>query len=432
MYKAIVCKLKNVRPHSNADKIQLATVYSNQIIISLDNKEDQLGIFFPTDGQLSNEFCEANNLIGYTDENGERKGGYFDHKRRVRAQNFRGEKSEGFWMPISCLEFTKYNLSKLKDGDQFDELNGIKICEKYITKASRQQGLGNKKGDKRFKKTKEFYPTFKEHKDTEQLDYNIRRIPRGSLITITNKLHGTSGRSSYAKVLNKDSFWRRFVNRFIPIYKSYEWKYVYGSRRVIFDKDERKGKRDFYKTTDFREDHHNKFIGQLRKGETIYYEIVGWASNDKLIMGSVDCTKVKDKAFVKEFGKTMTFNYGCPQGTSDIYVYRISTTNEDGYTVDYSWEAVKTRCAELGVKHVSESIDPFIYDGDQECLMDLVECLIDKKDLVDPTQVLEGVVVRYEKGTDFCALKKKNYYFKVLEGIIKEDDTMIDMEESQG
>lgn len=432
MYKAIICELRHVRPHSNADKIQLATVYSNQIIISLNNEQGQLGIFFPTDGQLSEEFCEANDLIGYTDENGERKGGYFDHKRRVRAQNFRGEKSEGFWMPISCLEFTKYNLSKLKDGDQLDELNGIKICEKYITKASRQQGSGNKKGDKRFKKTKEFYPTFKEHSDTEQLDYNIRRIPAGSLITITDKLHGTSARSSYAKVLNKDSFWRRFVNRFIPIYKSYEWKYVYGSRRVIFDKDERKGTRDYYKTTDFREDHHNKFVNQLKKGETIYYEIVGWASNDKLIMGSVDCTKVKDKAFVKKYGKTMAFTYGCPQGTSNIYIYRISSTNEDGETIDYSWQAVKTRCAELGVQHVPESIDQFIYDGDQDNLMELVENLIDKEDTVDPTQVLEGVVVRYENGIYFNALKKKNYHFKVLEGIIKEDDTIIDIEESQG
>ena len=36
-YKAIVTKLTNVRPHSNADKVQLATCHGNQVVIGLNH-----------------------------------------------------------------------------------------------------------------------------------------------------------------------------------------------------------------------------------------------------------------------------------------------------------------------------------------------------------------------------------------------------------
>ena len=62
MYKGIVTRLKNVRPHSNADKVQLATCHGNQVVVGLDSLEDHWGVYFPCDGQLSHEFCHANNL----------------------------------------------------------------------------------------------------------------------------------------------------------------------------------------------------------------------------------------------------------------------------------------------------------------------------------------------------------------------------------
>ena len=53
MYKGIVTRLKNVRPHSNADKVQLATCHGNQVVVGLDSLEDHWGVYFPCDGQLS-------------------------------------------------------------------------------------------------------------------------------------------------------------------------------------------------------------------------------------------------------------------------------------------------------------------------------------------------------------------------------------------
>lgn len=61
----------------------------------MDYTDNQVGVYFPTDGQLSKEFAEANNLLRKLDENGHTipGGGYMDpSKRNVRAINLRGEK----------------------------------------------------------------------------------------------------------------------------------------------------------------------------------------------------------------------------------------------------------------------------------------------------------------------------------------------------
>ena len=36
------------------------------------------------------------------------------------------------------------------------------------------------------------------------------------------------------------------------------------------------------------------------------------------------------KSFIKQYGNETTFSYGCEPGQSDMYVYRMTMTNEDG------------------------------------------------------------------------------------------------------
>src|SRR5688572_8565759 len=90
MYEAIVARVKT-RPHPNADRVQLGDVLGYQVVVCLDTQDGELGVFFPVDGQLSHEFCLANRLYVKHPDTGEPMGGYFDAKRRVRAQRFRGE-----------------------------------------------------------------------------------------------------------------------------------------------------------------------------------------------------------------------------------------------------------------------------------------------------------------------------------------------------
>ena len=71
-YKAYVTELKNVRKHPNADRLLLGDCFGNTVCVNLDYVEGQLGVYFPTDGQLSVEFADANNLglggaIGFTE-----------------------------------------------------------------------------------------------------------------------------------------------------------------------------------------------------------------------------------------------------------------------------------------------------------------------------------------------------------------------------
>ena len=126
-YYAIVTKLKDVRSHSNADRLQLATVFGNTICVDLTYKEDQIGVYFPTGGQLSVAFAEANNLLRKKDAEGNNIGGYMDpDKRNVTAIKLRGEKSDGLFLPLSCLE-SFGNISTLKVGDRIDLFNGTEI-----------------------------------------------------------------------------------------------------------------------------------------------------------------------------------------------------------------------------------------------------------------------------------------------------------------
>ena len=62
-YKAVVCKINEIRKHPNADRLQIATVAGGyEVIVDLDTKLEDLGVYFDTDGQLSDEFCKANDL----------------------------------------------------------------------------------------------------------------------------------------------------------------------------------------------------------------------------------------------------------------------------------------------------------------------------------------------------------------------------------
>ena len=132
MYNAYVTRIKNVRPHPNADRLQLGDCFGNTVCVDLSYAEGQTGVYFPTDGQLSVEFAEANNLLRKKDDTGNNCGGYMDpSKRNVTAIRLRGEKSDGIFLPLTCLE-SFGDISALREGDVIDTFNGHEICCKYI------------------------------------------------------------------------------------------------------------------------------------------------------------------------------------------------------------------------------------------------------------------------------------------------------------
>lgn len=385
-------------------------------------KEGDIGIYFPTDGKLGQEYAEANNLVRKKDENGNNIGGYLDpDKRNIKAIKLRGEKSDGLFMPLYSLS-PFCNIDELSIGDRITIINGTVICEKYIPRGNRKGtgANGNKKTKK--KKVVEF-PLFQEHIDTEQLDYNLGEFKKNDTCYITLKMHGTSQRTGLLPREDNKNIITRLKNKYLKT----KYDTVTGTRRVVIDSFNKDT--GFYGTDKFREQWHNFFKERLHKGEEVYYEVVGYVNETTPIMPDGDNKKVQDKEFTKQYGDKTRFSYGCDEGFCKAYVYRMTMTNEDGHIVEYPWEVVKHRCEEMGIPHVPE-LDKFLYTTEDN-LMKRVDKHLDITDPIGKTHIAEGVVVRIDNKPKFKAFKKKGFYFKVLEGIIKDTAEVPDMEEEQ-
>ena len=441
-YVAYITKLKNLRPHPNADRLQLAEAFGNTICVGLEYTSDMLVVYFPTDGQLSEKFCEVNNLVRKKGPNGENIGGYMDpEKRNVTTIRLRGEKSDGLALPLSCLDYCYPDVKggaamMLNEGDTIDIINGNEICRKYIPMRKVNENV-RAYGNYVRKKKAPIAPLFVEHADTEQLAYNLDAFKPGDHIEISLKMHGTSQRTGYLPVLK--GYKRSLMDRILrhegtPIY---DWGYVTGTRRVVLDNFDG----GFYGSNKFREDHAKKFEGKLWKGETAYYEVVGYMSPDTPIMSVGDNGRLNDKEFVKQYGKTTTFSYGCEPGESEVYVYRMTMTNEDGDVVEYTPEFMRYRCEQMAIKavpvfwsgiipeHPASKDDPTISAG--EWVRNKAELFYDGPDPIGRTHVREGVVVRIINQPKFSAYKHKNFSFKCIEGIVKASAMAPDIEEAQ-
>lgn len=431
-YSGMVTKIK-VRPHPNADKLAIAQCGPYQVIVSKDTPDLSLGIFFAVDGQLSEEFAKQHDLISrkeiQQDPNDPSKtievrmGGYFSENRKVRCQKLRGEKSEGFWMPISCLEYTGVDISSLKDGDEITSVNGKLICQKYFTPAT-LKAIGNR-NTKPVKQNK----YFAKHFETGQFKREAKCIPTGAILYVTAKLHGTSARFGYVKdsVDIPLNFVKRMLNKIYPFFQTTteEYKYYNGSRNVVLEKNN--GADGYYGNDGFRFKITDPLKGLLNKGEVIYGEIVGFTSGGSPIMGSLP---VKDKEQQKIFGKTMTFSYGMESPNCDFYVYRITNVNEDGIAVDLSHQQIAKRCEQLGIKMVPIMLPPFVYDGDIGKLKEKLDVLLEKPSIVDPRHVEEGVCVRWDEYPNCRILKHKSFTFLGLEDEQKSKDDYVDQEEA--
>lgn len=405
-----VVEIKELRKHSNADRLQVATIFGNSVIVDMNTHVGDTGVYFPVDMQLSEEFCRVNDLVRRKDENGNIAGGYLDPgKRNIRAMKLRGEISDGLYLPITCLaEFTK--VSDLVIGDTIDVVNGHEICRKYIPRTNKINL--NKQNDFTKKKRQEnIAPTFFPHVETEQLAYHLDDFKNGDVIQLTLKMHGSSGRTGYLPLLQQQNLWDKILHRHRQTYG-----YITGSRRVVFDDGIRGG---FYEQSDFRKLAAAQFEGKLRKGETVYYEIVGYtAKNGVPIMASGAVPKENQK----QYGSTMEFSYGCDRTVNycDVYVYRMTMVNEEGDTVEYSPAEIRHRCEQIGVKAVFE-FETFVIPygvNPGEFVLREVEKYYDGPDPIGKIHVREGVVVRNLSRDSFVVYKHKNYLFKAISGII--------------
>lgn len=417
-YAATVVELKNTVDLENCDNIQATHIFGNQVIVSKDAKVGDVGIFFPAETQLSNEYASNNNLYRHSDLNVNKdEKGYIEDNRRIKTAKFRGHQSCGLFMPLDSLSFC-CNPSELKIGDTFDKLDETVICNKYVVKRKSSGGMSNKKG-KTPKISKLIDGQFRLHEDTSQLGKNLHHFSPDDYISVTYKMHGTS--VVISKVLCKkklkitDKIFKKVGVNIVDT----EYDNIYSSRRVVKN-DDINTKRHFY-SEDIWKLANDQIKDFLLYGMTIYAEIVGYIPNggDAIQKG---------------------YDYGCGTGQYDIYVYRITYTNIDGHIFEFSHRQMKQWCDERGIKIVPELYYGLAkdiisnYNNDLDFRDNFYESLktlyLEKDCFICRNKVpAEGVVVRKDVN-HFLAFKLKSFKFLLRE--TKElDKGTVDIEEDQ-
>ena len=170
-----------------------------------------------------------------------------------------------------------------------------------------------------------------------------RKVPTfihpDDLISITSKIHGTSGISAYV-LCKRPKKWYEIFKKEDPVI----YDYLYSSRSVI-------------KNADYNPKHSGGFYGVdvwkyadeyvrpfLQKGMTLYYEIVGFLPNGGYIQKNYDygCISPKNEQDYK------------PEINFKVRIYRITLTNVDGQVHEFSAREVQQWCKTNGLIPVEE------------------------------------------------------------------------------
>jgi hypothetical protein len=425
-HKAIVAQVASVEEIPGADKIQIGYVLGERVVISKDIPVGYVGVLFPADLQLSEEFCYENNLFRKAEKNKDTtKTGFFEETRRVRAQPFLKVRSEAYFTSLDSLDYTGFKCVH-GVGTQFDEMNGHKVCQKYVSKET-----AIAKGNKATKAAKKNYaPFFDKHVDTEQFKHNIHRINVGDVLFFHSKKHGTSQRVGHLPVLKELPKWKQMVNKLLrtDVFKEkLEYDFVVGTRNVVL-KDGDENKIGFHGSEQYRYDILNQLKPHLEKGMTLFLEVVGFV-NGKPIMPRHSMRGLKNKEYEKKYGDTITYSYGCKEHEFKYHIYRITKMVVDDTHKEFSQRELEKWCSDRGLPYTLEVHPAVVYDGDKEELAALVEQITERpevltEDYSDPTSISEGVIVRVENGKNIPDFyKSKSFAFKVLEGICPDVDT---------
>lgn len=327
-YSAVVVKIRNIINLENCDNVVGTTLLGFQAIVGKDTEKGSLGIVFPAETQLSDQFCAENNLFRHSEQNKNKEvKGYIEDNRRIRAVKFRGHRSSALFMPLESLSYLGIDVSEFNEGDEFDEIGGVQICKKYEVprKASNFQQL-----PKKISRVDQVH--LPEHYDTSNYFKNDRNILPNIEIVVTQKLHGTSIRIANTYVKRKKSLVDRIATLFGAKIQEYEYDYVFGSKKVI--KDINNPNQNHYYDTDLWTQEGKKLQGLIPEGFILYGELIGWTDTSAPIQSG--------------------YTYNLPVGTCELYIYRVAFVNQSGMIVDLTWEQLKEFCTQRGLKYVPE------------------------------------------------------------------------------
>lgn len=330
-YAAVVVSIKSITQLEGCDNVVGTPLFGFQAIVGKQTQVGDVGLFFPAETQLSEEYARFNNLFRHgslNDDEGAK--GYLEDNRRIKAMKFRGHRSDCLFMPLSSLKYIKkFDPAELKEGDVFDKIDDHEICKKYLVKVPKSHAQLQKNKLKFVRVDKKFMP---DHFDTSQWWRNEHVIPDKEQVIVTQKIHGTSIRIGHTIVLHKPKLREKIAKKLGVRVQEHGYDYVFGSRRVI--KDINNPNQNHFYSTDIFTEEGKKLEGMIPEGYILYGELIGWTPDGAPIQKN--------------------YTYNVPEKTCDLYIYRIATINPQGRMTDLSWKQIKEFCTDMGLKHVPE------------------------------------------------------------------------------
>lgn len=346
-FKVPYTKILDIQPHSNADRLALATVYGFQVIVQKDRyKIGDPVVYIPVDSILPKNientlFPEGSKIVL--------------HKSRVRQVRIRKLASQGMLVdPKDLSNFINFDYVNLED-----DLSAILGISKYDPPVvGPSVTLGGPKN--RNKKTDN--PNFHKYNGLNNVKWFPDFFKDGESVCIQEKCHGTNARAAIMPYV-ANTLWKK-IKRFLGLVSEYE--NCYGSNNVeISSTSGYKGfyGQDIYGLVFAKLDVFNK----IKPGEAIYGEIIGP-------------------------GIQKGYDYGLNEHR--FVLFDVKVLQADGKQKWLSPKEVRDFAADRGL-----DIVPVLYEGPYN--KEFTYTLTRGKSQYDPnTKVREGIVIKSQDNYD--------------------------------
>lgn len=312
-YRVPYTKILDIKPHNNAEKLEIATVYGWQVIVrkGIYKPGDQI-VYVPIDSVLTPELEKK--IFG---EDSKVK----LHKHRVRQIRLRGLASQGM-----CID--PKDLSDIVNFDYVDletDLSSVLNIQKYEPPTI---GPSQTVGKDRQRNKKEDNPFFRKFNGVNNIKWFPDLFKETDEVIIQYKVHGTHVRFAKAPFV-ATTFWRK-LQKFFGL--APKFANLYGSNNVEISK--MMSFKGFYQDNIYGRclEKYNVF-NKIKDGEFVHGEIYG----DGIQKG---------------------YSYGCSSGEHKLIIFDVRVLLEDGKQKWLNPEEVEAYAKERGFDFV-----PVLYRG---------------------------------------------------------------------
>lgn len=342
-FKVCLTKIVDIRPHENAVRLEIASVYGFQVVIKKDSyKIGDKCFYIPIDSVLPQDLEDylfpADAKIKLSNH-------------RVKQIRIRSFPSQGMLISVEDIKSAKPSFKSLLVEEQdYAEVLGI---TKYEPPAPSYQGGPNASKAKAYTNS-----NFGKYNGIDNIKWNPNAFS-DSEVVIQEKLHGSNCRAGKVPT-EANTFWKK-VKKFFGMLPAYE--FVWGSNNVELTN--RNGKAgyygsDIYKAVLEKIDAFNK----IEEGEIIYGELIGE-------------------------GVQKNYSYGHREHHFVLFDVKMFIAGK--------WEWLNPEEAQIYAKTRGFDFVPVLYNGPYS--KEILESLVGGESVYDPkTKVREGVVVKARQG----------------------------------